>query len=146
MTSSGCSLSISFSSTRAAASGSITPLASHEDRAVGPHGERGAQLLLAVRGPDGGDDDLLGEPALLDAQRLLERDLVEGVDAHLHAVGDHAAAVGLDPDAHVVIDDALDADQDALHAISLGSPDEAGGRRRSIPAAGRRCCRDGSRR
>src|SRR5436190_1810884 len=87
----------------------------HQHGAIRPHRQRRAQLLLAVRRAHGGDDHLLGAAALLDAQRLLERDLVEGIDAQLDSVGDHTAAIGLDPDAHVVVHDALDADQDASH-------------------------------
>ena len=49
----------------------------HEDRAIGAHGEAGAQLLLRVRRADADDDDLGGAAFLLDAQRLFERDLIE---------------------------------------------------------------------
>src|ERR1700694_4718405 len=114
MTSSGCSRSISFSSARAATNGSTTPSPRPGRGAIRSHRQGGAQLLLAVRRSHRGDNDLLGAAALLDAQRLLERDLIEGVDAHLDPVGDDAAAIGLHPDAHVVIHDALDADQDAF--------------------------------
>ena len=120
MTSSGCSRSIELAGTRAPrSSGSIAGVRLHEHGAIRAHGERGAQLLLAVRRPDGDDDDFLGAAALLDAQRLFERDLVEGVDAHLDAVGDDAAAVRLHADAHVVVHDALDADQDAFHRRAI---------------------------
>ena len=119
ITSSGCSRSISFRSARAATSGSITPSACTCSARSAPIASARAQLLLAVGRSDRGDHHFLGAAALLDAQRLLEGDLVEGIDAHLHAVGDDAAAVGLDPDAHVVVHDALDADQDALHDGSI---------------------------
>ena len=115
MTSSGCSFSTSFSNTRAAVERLDGGVGLDVQGAVGAHGERGAQLLLAVSRADGGDDDFLGAAALLDAQGLFERDLVEGVDAHLDAVGDDARAVRLDADAHVVVHDALDADQDSFH-------------------------------
>ena len=71
---------MSLSNTRAAVSGSIDPVGLHVQRAIRAHRERGAQLLLGVGGADAGDDDLLGAAALLDAQRLLERDLIERVD------------------------------------------------------------------
>ena len=67
----------------------------HEDGAVGAHRERRAQLLLRVAGTDADGEHLVGLAALLDAQRLLERDLVERIDAHLDAVGDHAVLSGL---------------------------------------------------
>ena len=121
----------------------------HVQRAVRAHRQRGAQLLLAVGGPDGGDDDFVGAAALLDAQRLLERDLVEGVDAHLHPVGDDAAAVGLDPDAHVVIHHALDADQDAFHAVVRRFRNACArltGRGGQYSGSAARCCRDVPRR
>ena len=60
-------------------------------------------------------DDLLHEIALFDAQSLLERDLIEGVDAHLHPIRDDTAAIRLDADAHVVVHDTLDPDEDTFH-------------------------------
>jgi hypothetical protein len=56
--------------------------------------------------------------ALLDPQRLFERDLIEGIHAHLDAVQHHAAAIGLDAYADVVVDDALDANHDLFHLYS----------------------------
>ena len=91
----------------------------HQDRPVGAHGERGAQLLLRVGDADAHRQHLDVADALLDAQRLLERDLVERIDAHLDAVEHDPAAVGLDPHAHVVVDDALDTHHDFLHQRSL---------------------------
>ena len=67
----------------------------HQHRTVGAHRERRAQLLLGVGRADADREHFICEAALLDAERLLERDLVEGVDAHLDAIGDDAAAVGL---------------------------------------------------
>ena len=113
MTRNGCSRSTSFSSTRATASGSSARVGHDVQRAVRAHGERVAQLRLAVRGPDGRDDDFVGAAALLDAQRLFEGDLVEGIDAHLDAVEHDARAVGLDADAYVVVDDAFDSDENS---------------------------------
>ena len=46
---------------------------------------------------------------LLDAQRLFQRDLIEGIDAHLHAFGHDARAVGFDANADVVVHHALQA-------------------------------------
>jgi hypothetical protein len=51
---------------------------------------------------------------LLQPDRLLAGDLVEGVHRHLDVRDVDAAAVGLDPDLDVVVDDPLDADED-LH-------------------------------
>src|SRR4029077_8627102 len=93
--------------------------------AILPHRRRGAQLLLAVGGPYGGDDHLFGAAPPLDAPRLLERDLVEVIDTQLDPFGDHAAAIGLHPDAHVVVHDALDADQDPFHGRSITAGPEA---------------------
>ena len=51
---------------------------------------------------------------LLQADRLLARDLAERVHAHLHVGQLDAGAVARDADAHGVVDDALHADEDAL--------------------------------
>jgi len=56
-----------------------------EHGAIRAHRERGAQLLLCFGRPDGDREHLDSGPALLQAQRLLERDLIERVDAHLQA-------------------------------------------------------------
>ena len=87
----------------------------HVQCAIRTHGQGGAELLLAIGRSDRRDDDLFGATSLLDPQRLFERDLIERVDAHLHPVGDDAAAVRFDADAYVVIHDTLDADEDAFH-------------------------------
>src|SRR6185437_3226708 len=89
----------------------------HQNRPIGAHGKRRAQLLLGVGDTDADRDDLDVAAALLDAQGLLERDFIERIHAHFHAVEHHAAAVGLDADAHVVVDDALDAYHDLLHLM-----------------------------
>ena len=87
---------------------------------------------------DAGRDHLLDPAALLDAQRLLERDLVERVDAHLYPVGDDAAAVRLDAYPHARIDDALDADQDAFHPpfLRISAAYSATHGRMNVPVAG----------
>ena len=87
----------------------------HQDRAVRAHREPGTQLLLGIGRTDADDDDLGGAAFLLDAQRLFERDLVEGVDAHLDAVGHDTRAVRLDADADVVVDDPFQAHQNLAH-------------------------------
>ena len=51
-------------------------------------------MLLGSVAADGYDHDLLGLAGFTQAQGFLQRDLVEGVYAHLDAVGVHAAAVG----------------------------------------------------
>src|SRR6185312_13440449 len=104
----------------------------HLHCAVGAHRARGTQLLLRVCTADARDDDLVGGTALLDTQRLLERDLIEGIDAHLGAFDRSAAAVRLDPDTHVVVDDALDADQYLVH--------QPAARWSAEPCGGLRCC------
>jgi hypothetical protein len=91
------------------------PVGLYQDGAVRAHGERGAQLLLGVGHANTHRDDLRVAAALLDAQRFLQCDLIEGIDAHFHAVEHDAAAVRLDADAHVVIDHPLDANHNFLH-------------------------------
>ena len=88
-----------------------------EDRAVRAHRERVAQLLLGLVRPDADREDFVRLAALAEAQRLLERDLVEGIGAHLDAVGHDAGAVRTHAHAHVEVDDALDADQNPAHAV-----------------------------
>ena len=83
---------------------------------VRTHRQRRTQLLLAVRGPDRRDDDFFGTTSFLDPKRFLERNLVKRVDAHLHPVRDYTGAVRLHADAHVVVHNALDADQNSLHS------------------------------
>ena len=83
----------------------------HQDAAVGAHGERGADRLLALRGSGGKGDDL-GRGALLShADRLFHGDLVEGVHGHLDVRRLDARVVGLDANLDVVVDDPLDRDQ-----------------------------------
>ena len=80
-------------------------------RALRAHGERIAQRRLTVGGSDGGDDHFVGTSALLDAQRFLDGDGVERIDAELDAVEHHARAIGLHADANVVVDDTFDCDE-----------------------------------
>ena len=87
----------------------------YQDRAVGAHRQRGAQLLLCIGHADADRNDFDVAAAFLDTQSFLEGDLVERIDAHFDAVQHHAAAVRLDADAHVVIHDALDTNHDFLH-------------------------------
>ena len=94
----------------------------HQDGPVGAHGEGGAQLLLGVGDADAHGQHLDVADALLDAQSLLERDLIERIEAHLDAVEHDPAAVGLDPHAHVVVDHALHTHHDFLHQRSLSRP------------------------
>ena len=54
-----------------------------QDRAVGAHRQRGAQRLLRLGRADRDRDDLGRDALLLQADRLLDRDLVERVHAHL---------------------------------------------------------------
>ena len=83
----------------------------HVQRALRTHGQRIAQRGLAIRGSDGGDDDFVGAPALLDAQGFFDGDGIEGIDAELDAVERDARAIGLHADANVVVDDAFDCDE-----------------------------------
>jgi len=56
-----------------------------------------------------------GIAALLDTQSFFERNFVEWIDAHFYAIGFDATAVALDANAHVVINDPLEADQYFIH-------------------------------
>ena len=83
----------------------------HVQRALRAHGQRVAQCGLAIRGSDGGDDDFVGTPALLDAQGFFDGNGIEGIDAELDAVERDARAIGLHANANVVVDDAFDCDE-----------------------------------
>ena len=83
-----------------------------QDRAVGAQRQRGAQRLLAGREAAGHGDDLGRDALFLEAHGLLDGDFVEGIHRHLDVGGVDAGAVRLDPDLDVVIDDALDGDED----------------------------------
>ena len=75
------------------ASGSTASSVLTRMRAVGAHGERGAQRLLRLRRPDRDDDDLVGLAGFLQAERLLDGDFVERVHRHLHVGEFDARAV-----------------------------------------------------
>jgi hypothetical protein len=86
------------------------------DRAVGAHGERGAQRFLAFGVAERDRHHLLGPACLPEADRLLGADLVERVHRHLDARGLDPRAIGLDADLDVEVDHALDRDED-LHGL-----------------------------
>jgi hypothetical protein len=106
----------------ATASGCSSSAHLDQDGAVGADGHRGAQRLLALPQvtPQDTAMTLGGHALFLQAHRLFDGDLVEGVHAHLD-VGDFvdAGAVGLDAHLDVVVDHSgpLDGDQD-LHGRS----------------------------
>ena len=83
-----------------------------QDAAVGAHGERGADGLLRLLRADGDGDDLGRLALFLQADGLLDGDLVEGVHGHLDVGQLDARAVRLDPDLHVVVDHPLHGHQD----------------------------------
>ncbi len=55
----------------------------HQNGAVGAHGERGAERILRLRWANRDGDDLVGLTPLLDADGLLDGDLVERIHRHL---------------------------------------------------------------
>src|SRR5699024_4449097 len=69
--------------------------------------QRRAQLFGGLVATDGDGDDFVGDAGLLPLHGLFQRDFIERVDAVLDAVGDDAAVVRLDLNAHVVINGAL---------------------------------------
>ena len=87
-----------------------------QDRAVGAHGQRGAQRLLRLGRADRHRDDLGRDALFLEAHRFLDRDLVERVHAHLDVGEVDPRAVHLDPRLDVVIDHPFDGDEQ-LHVI-----------------------------
>jgi hypothetical protein len=96
----------------------------HVDRPVCTHRQAIAQMRGEVGRPDTDYHDFRGDAFLAQAQRLFQRDVVERIGGQLDAVGDHTAAVGLDLDAHVVIHDALVADQNFHQGFLCGVPAE----------------------
>ena len=82
-----------------------------QDRAVGAHGERGAQRLLRLGRADRHRDDLGRDALFLEAHRFLDRDLVERVHAHLDVGEVDPRAVHLDPRLDVIIDHPFDGDE-----------------------------------
>ena len=101
----------------------------HQDAAVGPHGEPGADRLGGLGGADRHADDLARLPLLLQPERLLDRDLIEGIHRHLDVGELDAAAVALDANFHVVIDDPFDRHQD-FHECALAIGGKGEGSRR----------------
>ena len=91
-----------------------------QDRPVGTHGQRRAQRFFRLGRTDGDDDHFLGLAGFLQAQGLLDRNLVERVHRHLHIGKLDTGAIRLDPDLHVVVDDPLDGDED-FHFLSPAS-------------------------
>ena len=76
----------------------------HEDAAVGTHGERGADGLGGLLGPDRGDHDLGRLACFLEPERFFDGDLVERVHGHFDVAEFDAGTVRLDPDFHVLVD------------------------------------------
>ena len=88
----------------------------HQDAAIGAHGEPGADGLGGLRRADRHADDLGRLALLLEPERLLDGDLVEGVHRHLDVGEFDAAAVALDANFDVVVDDPLDGHQN-FHGV-----------------------------
>jgi hypothetical protein len=125
----------------AAVSGSTAASVCTRIGAIGAHGERGAQLLLGVGHAHADRDDFDIAPRSLMRSASSSAISSKGIDAHFHAVEHDAAAVGLDADAHVVIDDALDTNHDLLHFALLKR--FARGRellRRRVSTPSEKCC------
>ena len=120
MTSPGCSSSATLASSLATRERLDLVVGLDQDRAVGAHRERGAQRLLRLGRADRDRDDLGRDALLLEPDRLLDRDLVERVHAHLDVGEIDARPVRLDPRLDVEIDHPLDGDQE-LHRSSLSS-------------------------
>jgi hypothetical protein len=90
----------------------------HQDPPVGAHGERGANGLLALFHTDG-DGDYLGCRARFpESKGLFDGNLVEGIHGHLYVRRLDTAAVRLDADFDVVVDDSFDCDE-YLHDFVL---------------------------
>ena len=83
-----------------------------QDAAMGAHGEGGEDDVGGLFGADGDDDDLVAVAGLGELHGGLDGVLVEGVHRHADVVGLDAGLVRADADADVVIDDALDGDED----------------------------------
>jgi quercetin dioxygenase-like cupin family protein len=89
-----------------------------QDAAVGAHGQRGADRSLRLGRADRDHDDLGRLAGFLQAQRFLDRDLVEGVHRHLDVGGSTPVPSGLHADLHVVIDNPFHGDQE-LHRNNM---------------------------
>src|SRR6478672_6526077 len=90
----------------------------HQNGAVGAHGERGAKRVLRFDRADRHGDHLGRLPALLDANRLFDGDLVERVHRHLDVGEVDPGAVRLDANLDVEVDDTLHRNEN-LHAAIL---------------------------
>ncbi|KAF1854083.1 hypothetical protein Lal_00005300 [Lupinus albus] len=98
----------------------------HQDGAVCPHGESGAERLLGLGRADGNHHDLGRRTGFLETNRFLDGDLVEGVHREFHVGRLDPGLVGLHPDLDVVIDDALDGAEDLHGAGPFGNGRRAG--------------------
>src|SRR6185503_8612474 len=88
----------------------------HQYAAVGTHGEPGANGFGGLRRADRHANDLGGLALFLEPERLFDRDLVERIHRHLDVREFDAAAVALDADFDVVVDDPLYGHQN-FHAV-----------------------------
>jgi len=79
--------------------------------ANGADGESRAQRLLACRGSARHGDYFGHNAGFLEPHRLFDGDFVEGIHRHFDVGRLDAATVGLDADLDVVVDDALDGNQ-----------------------------------
>src|SRR5262252_3454055 len=115
----------------------------HQNTAVGSHRQAGADGLGRLRRADRHANDLGRLALLFEPQRLLDGDLVEGIHGHLDIRQFDAAAVALDANFDVVVDDPLHGHQN-FHEIrsrddSLGGPGRQ--RRGNLMAAALQCQR-----
>ena len=83
-----------------------------QNAAVGAHGEGRADGFGRLLRADRDGDDFSGFAGLFEADRFLDRDLVERVHRHFDVGELDTAPVGLDADFHVVVDHPLDRDED----------------------------------
>ena len=95
-----------------------------QDAAVGTDRHRRAQRLLARTHAAGHRHHLGGHARFLQAHRLLDGDLVEGVHGHLDVGELHAGAIRLDADLDVVIHNPLDWDEYLHGFLSSNLPPE----------------------
>ena len=89
-----------------------------QNRAVGPHGECGAQGFLRLLHADRDCDDFFDFARFTQADSLFDGDFVEGVHRHLYVSQIDTGTVRLDADLHVIVDHAFDRHQ-YLHRVSL---------------------------
>ena len=108
ITSCGCSCATIARSSFATASGCNSTSVSTRIARSAPSASAVRSVSWHAADAAGDGDDLGGHALLLQPHRLLHRDLVERIHRHLHVRRVHARAVGLDANLDVVIDDALD--------------------------------------